>query len=229
MVTPPKKKEPKTVKDVFKQFEADQKGIDNKTFAKLVADCGLVDKKMTSTDFDLLFMKLKEKGQRKIQYKTFLKALEAIAEKKGMRLSTNAMMFRRVLVSLDASNYVSQQNLLDLGLSRVLVESIEQKLRQDGVIEEEGSVNGSALEKAKQKYFGRRASKRSRDEEEIENMSRAADELHIGDQVVQGAGDGEGRGGDGGQGGRGHPGAAGDAEGQGHGRKRRKVSRARGE
>ena len=84
MVTPPKKKEPKTVKDVFKQFEADQKGIDNKTFAKLVADCGLVDKKMTSTDFDLLFMKLKEKGQRKIQYKTFLKALEAIAEKKGM-------------------------------------------------------------------------------------------------------------------------------------------------
>ena len=155
--------------------------------------------------------------------------LVKIANEKGMRLATNTMMFRRVLVNLDASNLVSQQSLLDLGLSRVLVESIEQKLRQDGVIEEEGSVNGSALEKAKQKYFGRRASKRSRDEEEIENMSRAADELHIGDQVLLGGGDGEGRDGDGGQGGRGHPGAAGDAEGQGHGRKRRKVSRARGE
>merc|ERR1719318_1346867 len=142
--------------------------------------------------------------------------LVKIDNEKGMRLATNTMMFRRALVNLDASNLVSQQSLLDLGLSRDVVESIEQKLRQYGVIMEEGSVNGSALEKTKQKYFRKRASKRSRDEEEIENMSRAADELHIGDQVVQGGGDGEGRGGDGGQGDRGvglsgHPGAAGDA------------------
>ena len=51
-----------------------------------MSDCGLVDKKMNTTDFDLLFMKLKEKGSRKIQFKTFLKALEAIAEKRGMTL-----------------------------------------------------------------------------------------------------------------------------------------------
>ena len=151
------------------------------------------------------------------------------AEKKGMRLAINTMMFRRVLVSLDAFNYVSQQSLFDLGLSKDVVESIEGKLRQDSIIKDEGSVNGSALEQAKQKYFGKRASKRSRDDEVIENMSRAADELHIGDQVVQRGDDGEGRGGDSGQGGRGHPGAAGDAGGQGPGRKRRKVSRARGE
>merc|ERR1719357_603659 len=101
-------------------------------------------------------------------------------------------MFRRLLVSLEASNY-------DVG-------SIEQKLRQDGVIKEESSVDRSVLKETKRKYFGKRACKRSRDEEEIDNMSRAADELHIGDQVVQGGGDGEGRGGDSGQGGRGHPG-----------------------
>merc|ERR1719357_1064283 len=133
-------------------------------------------------------------------------------------------MFRRLLVSLEASNY-------DVG-------SIEQKLRQDGVIKEESSVNRSVLEETKRKYFGKRASKRSRDEEEIENMSRAADELHIGDQVAQGGGDGKVRGGDGGQksqgdrnlkseesvGLPGHPGAAGDA-GEGPERKRRRISR----
>ena len=164
------------------------------------------------------------------------------ADKKGMRLATNTMMFRRVLVSLDASDHVSQQSLIDLGLSEDVVGSIEQKLCQDGVIKEEGSVNGSALEEAKLKYFGKRASKRSRDEEEIENMSQAADELPIGDQVAQGGGDGKVRGGDGGQSGQGnrnlqseesvglhgHPGAAGDA-GEGHERKRRRISRARGE
>ena len=165
--------------------------------------------------------------------------LAKAADKKGMGLATNTMMFRRVLVNLDASNLVSQQSLLDLGLSRDVVESIEEKLRQDGVIKEEGSVNGSALEEAQRKYFGKRASKRSRDEEEIKNMSRAADELHIGDQVAQDGGDGEVRGGVGGQGDRnlqseesvglhGHPGAAGDA-GKGHERKRRRISRARGE
>ena len=110
--------------------------------------------------------------------------LAKTADKKGMRLAINTMMFRRVLVSLDASDYVSQQSLIDLGLSKEVVGSIEQKLCQDGVIKEEGSVNGSALEEAKRKYFGKRASKRSRDEEEIENMSQAADELHIGDQVA---------------------------------------------
>ena len=163
--------------------------------------------------------------------------LAKAAEKKGMRLVINTMMFRRLLVSLDASNLVSKQSLLDLGLSKDVVESIEGKLRQDSIIKDEGSVNGSALEQAKQKYFGKRASKRSRDDEVIENMSRAADELHIGDQVAQGGGDGEGRGGDGGQGDRGLdseenvglPGAAGDAGGQGPGRKRRRVSRATGE
>jgi len=159
--------------------------------------------------------------------------LAKAAEKKGMRLVINTMMFRRVLVSLDASNLFAQQSLLDLGLSREVVGDIEVKLRRDGVIKEEGCVNGSALEEAKQKYFRKRASKRSRDVEEIENMSRAADELHIGDHVVQSGGDGEGRGGDGGQGDRGLdseenvglPGAAGDAGGQGPGRKRRRVSR----
>ena len=36
----------KTLKSVFEQFSIDQAGLDNKTFLKLVTDCGLLDKKL---------------------------------------------------------------------------------------------------------------------------------------------------------------------------------------
>ena len=170
--------------------------------------------------------------------------LVKIVKKKGMKLAINNMMFRRVVASLDASNYVSHQSLFDLGLSKDFVGSIDQKLSEDCVISEDGSVSSSALEEAEQNYFGRKAIKRSRDEEEIENMSRAANELHIEDQVAQGGGDGKGRGGDGGQGGdqgrhalrseesvgpSNNQRAAGDAAERGLESKRRMISRARGE
>ena len=58
--------------------------MDGKTFAKLVKDCvnnnnivkilnfqGLLDKKLTTTDVDLIFAKVKDKAARKITYAQF--------------------------------------------------------------------------------------------------------------------------------------------------------------
>ena len=49
----------------------------------MAKDTGLVDKKFTNTDVDLLFAKVKDKAERRITYAQFEKALELIAEKKG--------------------------------------------------------------------------------------------------------------------------------------------------
>lgn len=42
--------------------------MDGKTFAKLTKDCGLLDKKLTPTDVDLIFAKVKDKTARKITF-----------------------------------------------------------------------------------------------------------------------------------------------------------------
>eukprot|EP01063_Lacrimia_lanifica_P000667 TRINITY_DN1034_c0_g3_i1.p1 TRINITY_DN1034_c0_g3~~TRINITY_DN1034_c0_g3_i1.p1 ORF type:complete len:185 (+),score=79.84 TRINITY_DN1034_c0_g3_i1:59-556(+) len=59
--------------------------MDNARFAKFCKDSKLVDKKFTSTDCDLIFSKIKAKGERKIPFATFkTKAIPEIAAKKGM-------------------------------------------------------------------------------------------------------------------------------------------------
>jgi len=42
--------------------------MDGKTFAKVTKDCHLIDKKLTPTDVDLIFAKVKDKAARKITY-----------------------------------------------------------------------------------------------------------------------------------------------------------------
>ncbi len=42
--------------------------MDGKTFAKLAKDCGILDKKLTPTDMDLIFAKIKAKDARKINF-----------------------------------------------------------------------------------------------------------------------------------------------------------------
>ena len=42
--------------------------MDGKTFAKLAKDCKILDKKLTSTDIDLIFAKCKAKELRKINF-----------------------------------------------------------------------------------------------------------------------------------------------------------------
>jgi len=42
--------------------------MDGKTFAKLAKDCKILDKKLTATDIDLVFAKVKTKELRKIDF-----------------------------------------------------------------------------------------------------------------------------------------------------------------
>lgn len=76
----------KTLKSTFDSFNGTQKTMEGKTFAKVAKDCKLIDKKMTATDIDLIFAKVKDKAERRITYAQFEKALELCAEKKGADL-----------------------------------------------------------------------------------------------------------------------------------------------
>jgi len=70
--------------DVFHAFTGGAKDMDGRQFAKLSKDCTLLDKKLTSTDIDLIFAKVKDKAARKITFAQFQQAVEQIANKKGV-------------------------------------------------------------------------------------------------------------------------------------------------
>lgn len=72
-----------SVDEVFKHFSQGAGDMDGKTFAKLTKDCGLLCKKLTPTDVDLIFAKVKDKSARKITYAQFENALKQFADKKG--------------------------------------------------------------------------------------------------------------------------------------------------
>ena len=56
--------------------------MDGKGFAKLAKDTKLLDKKLTTTDVDLAFSKIKERTARRITFDQFLAGLNLFAEKK---------------------------------------------------------------------------------------------------------------------------------------------------
>jgi len=58
--------------------------MDGKTFAKVTKDCHLIDKKLTPTDVDLIFAKVKDKAARKITFGQFEEGLRQCADKKGV-------------------------------------------------------------------------------------------------------------------------------------------------
>jgi len=62
---------------------AKQNTMEGKSWAKLAKDTKLLDKKLTSTDIDLIFAKVKGKTERRISWDQFGKALGLCAEKKG--------------------------------------------------------------------------------------------------------------------------------------------------
>ncbi|DBA79157.1 hypothetical protein WJX77_005720 [Trebouxia sp. C0004] len=79
------------LKSLFLSFagygtRSDQQELEGSKFKKLCTDCGLLDKKFTVTDVDLMFVKSKTKGSQKLTFPEFEKALELIAEKKGISL-----------------------------------------------------------------------------------------------------------------------------------------------
>ncbi|DBA04893.1 TPA: hypothetical protein N0F65_006895 [Lagenidium giganteum] len=62
---------------------ADEKTLDNANFSKLCRDCpDLLDNNFSRTDVDLIFVKAKKKGERRINYPRFLDALGMIAIQK---------------------------------------------------------------------------------------------------------------------------------------------------
>jgi hypothetical protein len=80
--------ESNNLQSVFSKYNGTQKTMEGKAFAKLAKDTKLIDKKLTATDIDLIFAKVKDKAERRITYAQFEKALELCAEKKGSDLDT---------------------------------------------------------------------------------------------------------------------------------------------
>lgn len=68
----------------FAKYCAAHPDMDSKSFGKLCKDTGLLDKKFTANDCDLLFLKAATKGQRRITIDQFFTALELVAERKGV-------------------------------------------------------------------------------------------------------------------------------------------------
>ena len=56
--------------------------MDGKGFSKLAKDTKLLDKKLTTTDVDLIFSKVKERTARRITFDQFMQGLNQFAEKK---------------------------------------------------------------------------------------------------------------------------------------------------
>src|SRR5690349_12216523 len=75
------------IHNIFKSFAANTNEMDGRQFAKLAKDCAILDKKLTPTDIDLIFAKVKAKTARKITYEQFEHALEHCATKKGISKS----------------------------------------------------------------------------------------------------------------------------------------------
>jgi len=69
--------------ETFKAFCGNTPEMDQKSFAKLCKDCGLVDHALNIRDVDLIFVKVVPKGQRRMGFQKFEDALRLVAEKKG--------------------------------------------------------------------------------------------------------------------------------------------------
>lgn len=64
-----------SVEEVFYSYTAKAPEMDGKTLAKLAKDTKILDKKLTSTDIDLIFAKVKAKAARKITLPQFMDAI----------------------------------------------------------------------------------------------------------------------------------------------------------
>lgn len=71
----------------FRNFCGGSADMDGRSFAKLCRDCGLLDRKFTPSDADIIFTQVVPKGQRRISFKQFEDALWKISEKKSMDYS----------------------------------------------------------------------------------------------------------------------------------------------
>uniref|UniRef100_A0A0G4HZI8 EF-hand domain-containing protein n=1 Tax=Chromera velia CCMP2878 TaxID=1169474 RepID=A0A0G4HZI8_9ALVE len=70
--------------DTYVAFTGGFNEMDSRTFVKLCRDSGLLDKKFSQTDADLLFVKSKGKGLRWVTFEQFQQMLSVIAERRGV-------------------------------------------------------------------------------------------------------------------------------------------------
>lgn len=73
------------VVSVFQIYAGGAKDLDGRSFAKLVRDCYLLDRNLAAPDVDIIFDKVKGKGERKIGLAQFEQALARLADRKGWR------------------------------------------------------------------------------------------------------------------------------------------------
>lgn len=73
------------LQDLFRAFTNGAHDMDGRTLVKFAKDSKLIDKKLTATDVDLIFAKVKDKAARKITFYQFEHALDQMAVKKGVR------------------------------------------------------------------------------------------------------------------------------------------------
>eukprot|EP01071_Lankesteria_metandrocarpae_P010240 Lankesteria_metandrocarpae@DN5314_c1_g1_i1.p2 len=97
-----------TVKDVFNNFSKDG-GIDGRQFSKMCKDAKLFDAPgtLTSTDADLIFAKVKERGTRKLNFAGFTRGLDLIAAKKQIDRPT----LDAIILSTGGPSYVGTRAL----------------------------------------------------------------------------------------------------------------------
>jgi len=70
------------VEKVYKLYDKDNNGLDNREFDKMLTDCGLFNKHFKKNDSAIVFDKALSKGQRKITVDEFKEALRKIADKR---------------------------------------------------------------------------------------------------------------------------------------------------
>lgn len=75
-----------SVEKAFKAFCGRSLDMDGTTFAKLVKECDLLCRKLTAANVDLIFAKVKDKGERRIEFEHFEAALQLLADGKGESL-----------------------------------------------------------------------------------------------------------------------------------------------
>lgn len=75
-----------SVEEVFKAFCGARVDMDGKSFAKLCKDCGIIDRKLSSGDVDLIFAKVSPAAKRRICLDLFLVALTELARKKEVHV-----------------------------------------------------------------------------------------------------------------------------------------------
>jgi len=69
------------LEELFSRFTLGQPDMDSRTLVKVAKDCKIIGKKVTTTDCDLVFSKVKAKGSQRINYNQFEKAIEEFANK----------------------------------------------------------------------------------------------------------------------------------------------------